>query len=154
MKKISFIYLLLFCVIFGGCRSVPSQKSKMELSLKDSLFWSKKSVDSLLKIPYSYATLIIQPERIQSGDIQEKKEGQAKVQVKKREDGNIEVTASCDSLQLRIYILEESLTSIKKENQSLQEEIKAAPNKWEWFSKGALSILIVGLIVWIYKKFR
>lgn len=157
MKKTSFaLYIiLLFSLFFGGCKSTPSQKIKFDYTLRDSLFWSRKSIDSIINIPRSYATLVIQLDRLLPGDTQEKKVGQATVKVEKKEDGGIEVSATCDSLQFRIYLLEETLSSINEENKHLQEEIKTAPNKWNWFWKGfTLGVLIITIIllVRIFKK--
>ena len=149
--------LLMFCVLFiglGGCRSHPSRNTNYTLSLKDSLFWEKKSVDTIIRIPYSFVQLVVNPNNIEPGKTEEKKEGQATVKVEKQPDGNLLISASCDSLQIVVNALEEKLIKVNKQNEQLQEEVKAAPNKWSWFWKGFTSgaLIILGITILILIK--
>jgi hypothetical protein len=140
--------------ILVGCRSTPTKNTNLTVTLNDSLYWKKTSGDSLIKIPGSYVPLVVLPDKLDVGEKKEEKKGQATVSVEKQEDGTLLVTASCDSLELKIQVLTEELTKVNKQNEQLQEEVKAAPNKWNWFWKGFTSgaLIVLGIIILVLVK--
>lgn len=150
-KRYSLLALSLLAVSFFGCRT-PNTSSDGKFSLVDSLYIERRSIDSLVKVPYSYLPLVVLPSDLKEGEKIEKKEGQAGLSVEKRGD-SIFIEASCDSLQIRVYALEETLKRVKRENGELKEVVKAAPSRLTWFSYGALSgLLFLGIVVFFVKK--
>lgn len=128
MKKLFCIVFVFMCILVG-CRSTPTRNTNLTVTLNDSLYWKKTSGDSLIKIPGSYVPLVVLPDKLDVGERKEEKKGQATVSVEKQEDGTLLVTASCDSLELKIQVLTEELTKVNKQNSELQEQVKATPNK-------------------------
>lgn len=153
MKRNSVIaFCLLFCCFIGlgGCKSRPSQKTDYNFTLKDSLFWERELTDTLVKIPYSIANLVINPQKMEDGEKRETSKGQANLSVQKKGD-TIVIVASCDSLELVVKSLKERLSKVSEENENLKEEVKAAPNRLLSFmggiGMGAFTVLIALFIL-------
>lgn len=108
----------------------------------------------MVKIPGSYVPLVVLPDKLDVGEKKEEKKGQATVSVEKQEDGTLLVTASCDSLELKIQVLTEELTKVNKQNSELQEQVKATPNKLRliFFSLGVGFLLGLSLALIILIK--
>lgn len=149
MKKSYFFVFLVICVSLGlgGCKSHPSRNTNYVFSLKDSLYWEKHTVDTIVKIPYSIVNMIIDPSKMEEGERKESSKGQANISIEKKGDSLV-IEASCDSLELVVYSLQERLIKITDQNEQLQEQVKAAPSKTKWFCIGMLSAL--GILVVIY----
>ena len=129
-----------------GCRT-PDRMTNYTITINDSLFWEKKTGDSLVSIKGSYLPLVVLPSDMKDGDTIKKKEGQANLEVVKKGD-TLYLAASCDSLLLKINILEEKLSYASKTNENLQEQVKAAPNRFTWFSYGfGAGLLFLGIII-------
>nr|DAG77739.1 MAG TPA: hypothetical protein [Bacteriophage sp.] len=153
MRRNSVIaFCLLFCCFIGlgGCKSRPSQKTDYNFTLKDSLFWERELTDTLVKIPYSIANLVINPQKMEDGEKRETSKGQANLSVQKKGD-TIVIVASCDSLELVVKSLKERLSKVSEENENLKEEVKAAPNRLLSFmggiGMGAFTVLIALFIL-------
>lgn len=146
---------MLFFSMFGlgGCRSTPPSTTNYSVTVNDSLYWKKISGDSLIKIPGSYVPLVILPDKMKVGEEKKEKKGQATVTAKKEEDGSILITANCDSMEVVIHILTEELTKVSKQNEELKQQVKASPNKWNWFTSGFfIGLILIGLISYKVKK--
>lgn len=156
MKRKYILYVvpgILFPLLF--CCHTPDKSLNYTLTINDSLYWEKKSGDSLITVKGSYLPLVVLPKDMKDGDVITKKEGQANLTVRKEKD-TLYLEASCDSLQFRIQFLEEKLTKVNKQNEDLQQQVKAAPNKWNWFFRGlGIGIFLMGVVmVWLSIKFR
>lgn len=138
--------------IITGCRT-SDKSTKYTLSLKDSLYWERKSVDTLFHLKGSYLPLVILPKDLQEGDTLKKKKDQANLEIVKKGD-TLYIEASCDSLSFRVNFLEEKLSYVSKENQELQEQVKKAPSRTAWFSYGFMSCLTILLFIFVIKKIR
>lgn len=137
---------------FFGCRT-PDKTLNYTVTINDSLYWEKKSGDSLFTVKGSYVPMIIFPDRMEEGDTLKKKEGQANISAVKKGD-TLYLEASCDSLQFRISFLEEKLTRVNKQNEDLQQQIKSVPNKWNWFVRGLGVGLFIMAIAMFYLSFK
>lgn len=153
-KYILFALIGVTAPIFFCCRT-PDKSLNYTVTINDSLYWEKKSGDSLITVKGSYLPLVVLPKDMKDGDVITKKEGQANLTVRKEKD-TLYLEASCDSLQFRISFLEEKLTRVNKQNEDLQQQIKAASNKWNWFFRGlGIGIFLIGVVmVWLSIKFR
>ena len=153
-KYILFTLIGVTAPIFFCCRT-PDKSLSYTVTINDSLYWERKSGDSLITVKGSYLPLVVLPKDMKDGDVITKKEGQANLTVRKEKD-TLYLEASCDSLQFRISFLEEKLTRVNKQNEDLQQQIKAAPNKWNWFFRGlGIGIFLMGVVmVWLSIKFR
>lgn len=150
MKKSWFLCFCFFCVslVLGGCRSHPTRNTNYVFSLKDSLYWEKHTVDTIVKIPSSIINMVINPSKMEEGEKKESSKGQANISIEKKGDSLV-IEASCDSLELVVYSLQERLIKITDQNEQLQEQVKAAPSKTKWFCVGMLSALWIFVVVYI-----
>lgn len=153
MNKLFHVLFLICLFLLGGCRTTPPRITDYQITINDSLYWKRTTGDSLIKIPTSMAQIVFIPTEMRDGEKKEEKSGQAKIQIV-RKDSLIYVTATCDSLQMKINILEEELTKVKEEKQALQEEVKPIVNKWEWLFKGAALGVFLLICIIIYKRIK
>lgn len=153
MNKLFHVLFLICLFLLGGCRTTPPRITDYNVTINDSLYWKRTTGDSLISIPSSVAQIVFIPTEMKDGEKKEEKSGQAKIQII-RKDSLIYVTATCDSLQLRINILQEELTKVKEENQALQEEVKPTVNKWEWLLKGAIWGIFLLMCIIVYKRIK
>lgn len=151
MRFISLLFIGVVGCSLVGCRSVPSKDTSISITLNDSLYWKRVSGDSLVKVPGSYVPLVVLPNRMEVGESKEKKDGQATVSVVKLPGDTIVVSASCDSLELMINILNEELIKVNKEKEDLREKVRPSKGSWKdrlgdgliGFAIGVLSLCLV-----------
>ena len=150
MNRFYCLLLFLGLLLLGGCRTTPSRNTNYTITINDSLFWKRTSIDSLVKIPSSTAQIIFVPTELQEGEERKEQQGQANVKIV-RKDSLIYVTATCDSLEIRVQALNEELTKVSKQNEDLKEQVKAAPSKTKWFliglSIGTFIVSILSIII-------
>ena len=96
-------------------------------------------VDSLRKLP--------------PGAAYEKKSGQAGLKLAYN-NGNIQASASCDSLQYLVYTYEETIDRLTKENAELREQIKPPENPLKWYLYGVLAGVIITVSIILFIKYR
>ena len=96
-------------------------------------------VDSLRKLP--------------PGAAYEKKSGQAGLKLTYK-DGNIQATATCDSLINLVYTYEETINRLTQENAELQEQIKPPENPLKWYLYGVLTGGIATILIILFIKYR
>lgn len=153
MNKLFHVLFLICLFLLGGCRMTPPRITDYNVTINDSLYWKRTSGDSLVSIPVSVAQIVFVPTEMKDGEKKEEKSGQAKIQII-RKDSLIYVTATCDSLQVKINILQEELTKVKEEKQALQEEVKPTVSKWEWLLKGAALGVFLLICIIVYKRIK
>ena len=80
--------------------------------------------------------------------------GQATVNVRRTDDGDIEVTATCDSLARQVIILEEELTRIRNETgiEEKPPEVVREPTGWQWFQIWTGRIAVICLVLIVIKR--
>ena len=80
--------------------------------------------------------------------------GRATVNVRRTDDGDIEVTAICDSLARQVIILEEELTRIRNETGKEEKPpgVVREPTGWQWFQIWTGRIAVICLILIVIKR--
>lgn len=81
-------------------------------------------------------------------------EGQATVDVRRTEDGGIEVSATCDSLARQVILMEEELTRIRSETSidEIPPEVTHEPTGWQWFQIWTGRIAVMFLVLMVIKR--
>ena len=85
------------------------------------------------------------------------RDGRAAVSVRRTEDGDIEVTATCDSLARLVIVMEEELTRIRSET-AAEEKPPATvrePSGWQWFQiwTGRMAVACL-VLIWIVRRLK
>lgn len=151
-----------------GCRPVKeisTSEVMQNTDRVDSISLIESSVIKPLKIPMSQIKLTITPSRFDSlppGAVFSDRSGQASVEIRKDADGNLNITASCDSLLLLVEEKNKEIYRLSATNKELSEKLQEQkevkirePTGWQWFwiYVGRLSFLAV--MVWMgFKWFR
>lgn len=81
-------------------------------------------------------------------------EGQATVDVRRTQDGGIEVTATCDSLARQVILMEEELTRMRSETgvEEKPPEVVREPTGWQWFQIWTGRIAVALLVLMVVKR--
>lgn len=117
MKK---ILLLLTLAILSSCYTTKKSLDH-SVVIRDSLHITYKYVDSLIKVPGSYAPLVIIPKDMRDGEEKQNKSGQANVKVIMKRD-TLYIEASCDSLDLIIKAMEMEINRLSQTNDNLKKD--------------------------------
>lgn len=150
--QVALISLLVLCGT--SCRSPNGLTQTSNL---DSLQTTRKSVLTLLPVPPSIARVRIPIRKLSELPVNagyNSSEGQATVDVRRTEDGDIEVTATCDSLARQVILMEEELTRIRNET-SVEEkppEVIHEPTGWQWFQIWTGRIAVICLVLILIKR--
>lgn len=83
----------------------------------------------------------------------EKKSGQANLKLSYN-NGNIQASASCDSLQYLVYTYEETIDRLMKENAELQEQVKPPEFTLKCYLTGVLTGILTILIFQFIRKWQ
>lgn len=147
------IVVLLVC----SCRTMNENTSIRAL---DSLEWNRKVSVFPVTIPASLAELTVSLDslrKLPGGAVYTKKSGHATASVGIK-DGNLIVSAGCDSLQQIIYKLEEQLHQARDELR--QKEVTREPfiipfwTKLKWYLYGVLTMVLFITIKYIIKRWH
>lgn len=149
---VALISLLALCAT--SCRSPDGLTRSSRL---DSLQTARKSVLALLPVPPSTARVKIPVHWLSELPVNagySSSEGQATVDVRRTEDGGIEVTATCDSLARQVILMEEELTRIRSETgvEEKPPEAVRQPTGWQWFQIWTGRIAVALLVLMVLKR--
>lgn len=152
---LALITLLALCAT--SCRSLTGLSREHR---SDSLQSVRRTVHTLLPVPPDMAVLRM-PEasltELPPGAGYSARDGRAAVSVRRTEDGDIEVTATCDSLARRVIVVEEELTRIRSET-AAEEKPPATvrePSGWQWFQiwTGRMAVACL-VLIWIVRRLK
>jgi len=146
------ISLLVLCVT--SCRS-PNGLTRMHRS--DSLQSIKRAALTLMPVPPDTTAMKIPEAKLTmlpTGAGYSTRSGRATVNVRRTDDGDIEVTAICDSLARQVIILEEELTRIRNETGKEEKPpgVVREPTGWQWFQIWTGRIAVICLILIVIKR--
>lgn len=142
------VSLMLFALLVLSCRTT---KVNTSARLTDNLTWNRKVSAALATVPHSLAELTVPMDSLRSlppGASYRAKSGQAGLNIGYK-DGNVLASASCDSLQQLVYILEEELHQARDRLEQ-KETIKEAP---EFTLKCYLTGVLTGILTVLIFQF-
>ncbi|GHV13653.1 hypothetical protein FACS1894169_01120 [Bacteroidia bacterium] len=161
--------ILLLLVLLYGCKTTQ-QKTEHTTTAKIETF------DSISRIERENARLLVVPRSSASLDLNFKnlndlpigaeytdKQGLATISVKKTDENDYKITATCDSLaqlvvdkETEIFHLNSKVRELEDVTNEERVEIinETTPIRWFWIYSGRLfwSLVGIGIIYWIWKK--
>lgn len=77
--------------------------------------------------------------------------GQATVNLKKMDNGDIQVTATCDSLARVVIMQQEELNRIREtsEAKEIPPKVVHEPSGWQWFWIRTGQTFVIGSLIWL-----